>query len=142
MHKSWNLEMNFIMILIDSIVTFVKRNPLLCLFTLMLALMAPSVLKGIAAFVLYFLLGILLFGLIILLTIRWRFRRLQREMQKQYGRTQSRADFTGESRHARPSAASKQEGEVKVHITSEAPEKRVAKDVGDYVEFEETKETR
>ena len=32
------------------------------------------------------------------------------------------------------------EGEVKVYKTSETPEKRVSRDVGDYVEFEETKE--
>ena len=34
------------------------------------------------------------------------------------------------------------EGEVKVRKTSGAPEKRVSKDVGDYVEFEETKEPK
>ena len=41
--------------------------------------------------------------------------------------------FAGEPRKGR-------EGEVKVYKTSETPEKRVSRDVGDYVEFEETKE--
>lgn len=135
--------MNFIMILIDSISTFVKRNPLLCLLILMLALLAPSVLKGLAAFVLYFVVGILFFGLIILLTIRWRFRRLQREMQEQFGRTGG--DFHGRnegySQQQRPHTTAN-EGEVKVYVTNETPEKRIANDVGDYVEFEETKEKR
>lgn len=134
--------MNFIMILIDSIITFVRRNPLLCLSFLMLAFLAPSVLKGIAAFLLYFTLGILLFGVIILLTIRWRFHRLQREMQEQFGGKRDH-NASGEGNfHRHKQQNSTQEGEVKVHITSEAPEKRISKDVGDYVEFEETNEKR
>ena len=32
------------------------------------------------------------------------------------------------------------EGEVRVHRTAGTPEKRVSKDVGDYVDFEEEKE--
>lgn len=135
--------MNFIMILIDSIATFVRRNPLLCLLILMLALLAPSVLKGLAAFVLYFVIGILLFGLIILLTIRWRFRRLQREMQEQFGHMgggfQGHTEGYTQQQRARQTT---NEGEVKVYVTSETPEKRIANDVGDYVEFEETKEKR
>ena len=135
--------MNFIMILIDSIATFVRRNPLLCLLILMLALLAPSVLKGLAAFVLYFVVGILFFGLIILLTIRWRFRRLQREMQEQFGHMgggfQGHTEGYTQQQRARQTT---NEGEVKVYVTSETPEKRIANDVGDYVEFEETKEKR
>lgn len=134
--------MNFIMILIDSIASFVRRNSLLCLVVLMLALLAPSALKGIAAFVLYFIVGILLFGLIILLTIRWRFRRLQREMQEQFGRSGNRQTRNGGYTRQQHTTSSSKEGEVKVYVTNETPEKRIADNVGDYVEFEETQEKR
>ena len=33
-----------------------------------------------------------------------------------------------------------EEGEVRLHKTSAAPEKRISTEVGDYVDFEETKE--
>ena len=49
----------------------------------------------------------------------------------------------GSGRGARTEGSSRQqEGEVKVYRTSETPEKRVSEDVGDYVEFEETKGPR
>lgn len=131
--------MNFITILINSIAAFVRRNPLLCLCIVMLAFLAPSVLKGIAAFALYFLLAILLMGIVIVLTIRWRLRRLQREMRHQQG-PHAGAPFGGFSNTTGAGRQQPGEGEVKVHVTSEAPEKRISKDVGDYVEFEETKD--
>ncbi|MBE6196581.1 MAG: DUF4834 family protein [Rikenellaceae bacterium] len=134
--------MNFIMILIDSIATFVRRNPLLCLMVLMLALLAPSVLKGLAAFVFYFILGILLFGVIILMTIRWRFRRLQREMQEQFGGQGNFHNPGAGYTHRQDRQQPREEGEVKVYRTSETPEKRISEDVGDYVDFEETREKR
>lgn len=132
--------MNFITILIDSIASFVRRNPLLCLCIVMLAFLAPSVLKGIAAFALYFLLAILIMGIVIVLTIRWRLRRLQQQMRDKYpnGNDTHFGGFAGsESRRPQPG-----EGEVKVHVTSDTPEKRISKDVGDYVEFEETKDNQ
>lgn len=137
--------MNLIMLLIDSIATFIRRNPLLCLILVMLALLAPSALKGIAAFILYFILGILLFGVIILLTIRWRFRRLQREMQEQFGASggfRTYGAYGPSQQQQQQRQQPKQEGEVKVYMTNETPEKRIAGDVGDYVEFEETKAKR
>lgn len=134
--------MNFIMILIDSITTFVRRNPFLCLLILMLALLAPSVLKGLAAFALYFILGILLFGVIILMTIRWRFRRLQREMQEQFGHQGNFRNSGAGYAHREQRQQPREEGEVKVYRTAETPEKRIAEGVGDYVDFEETREKR
>lgn len=126
--------MNWINALLDGIVTFIKRNPLFCLMVVMLALMAPSVLKGLAAFALYFLIGILLFGVVLVLLLRWRLKSAQRSMEEQFrqaGRTPGTPPGGSQN--------TPQEGEVKVYRTAETPEKRIKEDVGDYVEFEETK---
>jgi hypothetical protein len=48
-----------------------------------------------------------------------------------YGRTNTQSDY---GRSA--------EGEVRVHTTSEQPQKRVNENVGDYVDFEEVKEKK
>ena len=134
-------SMNFLTLLVDSIVGFVRRNPIFCLVVLMLALLAPSLLKGIAAFVLYFILAIVLFGVVILALLRWKLYRMQREMQGQFSQQQRAAGGAYRSHGfggtAQPNQ--KREGEVKIYVTSDKPEKRISDDVGDYVEFEETK---
>ena len=123
--------MNFLMLLIDSLAAFMRRNPLLCLCILLLALGAPSVLRGIAAFVLYFFLGLLLVALLGGLLFRWRLMRLQRRVEESF------RDGAGPGAGSRTASP---EGEVTVYKTRETPEKRIADDVGDYVDFEETKE--
>lgn len=107
----------------------------------MLALLAPSLLGGIALFVLYFVGGILIFGVVMILLFRWRIRKLQKQMQDQFGEQTGHTGFYGQgSRGSRSHAHNTaSEGEVRLHVPSETPEKRVADDVGDYVEFEETK---
>lgn len=120
------------MAIVDALIGFVQRNPLTVLVILILALGAPALLKGIAMFVLYFVLGIVLLGAVLLFSLRWRIGRMQREMEEQM-----RGGFGGgEPFGGRP--RTEKEGEVKVHKTADAPQKRVSKTVGDYVEFEET----
>ena len=69
-------------------------------------------------------------------------QRMQRQMEEQFGAGGFGAGY-GSGRGARTEGSSRQqEGEVKVYRTSETPEKRVSEDVGDYVEFEETKGPR
>ncbi len=120
--------MEFLKAIIDAAVGFVRRNPLLCLLILFLAIAAPAVLKGIAVFVLYFILGMLLLGAVAVFMLRWRLRRLQREMEERFG--------PGAGASSERNAG---EGEVRVYRTADAPRRRVADDVGDYVDFEETK---
>ena len=91
--------MNFITAIIDSLVGFVQRNPLTTLLIVILALGAPALLKGIALFIMYFFMGLVICPVVLVLACRWR-----------------------------------------VHRTAGTPEKRVSKDVGDYVDFEEEKE--
>lgn len=136
--------MRFLTVLIDALVGFVQRNPLTVLVIVLLAVGAPALLRGIALFVLYFLLAAVLAGACAVLLFRWRIRRMQREMERQFGEGFGRSGGfgggpssggfrTGRTRSGRP------EGEVRVHVTQATPDKRVAEDVGDYVDFEETK---
>ena len=107
--------MNFLTAIIDGLVRFVQRNPLTTLVILILAIGAPALLRGIALFFLYFIMGVIVLVVAAILLFRWRVYKMRRRMEEQFG-------------------------EVKVYKTSETPEKRVSRDVGDYVEFEETKE--
>ncbi len=135
--------MGFLTAIIDALAEFVRRNPIFTLIIVVLALTAPALLKGIALFVLYLVLGFLVLVFLVSLLFRWRIRRVQRQMEEQFGAGGFGGAGFGSGRGARAEGNQRQqEGEVKVYRTSETPEKRVSEDVGDYVEFEETKEPR
>ena len=116
--------MRFLTEIVDALAGFVQRNPLTVLLVVVLAVGAPALLKGIALFILYFFMGLLLLVVAGLLFFR---------PERPGG---FRQGFGGGA------PRTPREGEVKVRRTSGAPEKRVAEDVGDYVDFEETKENR
>lgn len=135
--------MKYLMAVIDALVGFVQRNPLTVLVILILALGAPALLKGIALFILYFIMGFVLLLVAGVLLFRWRIYRMRKEMEERFGEGFGSAaggfDPRGFGARQRP-PKQEREGEVKVHRTSDAPEKRVSEKVGDYVDFEETKE--
>ena len=64
--------MNFLSLLIDSLVNFVRRNPLTVLLIVVLALTAPALLRGLATLILYLVLGFVVFIVVVLLLMRWR----------------------------------------------------------------------
>ncbi len=131
------------MAIVDALVGFVQRNPLTVLVILLLALGAPALLKGIATFVLYLIFGFLLAGVLLLLLFGWRVRSMQRRMEEQLNEQFGRGDnrnTSGQDGYRASWGRAHREGEVRVYKTSDAPEKRVSNDVGDYVEFEETRE--
>ncbi len=134
--------MGFLTAIIDALAEFVRRNPIFTLIVVVLALTAPALLKGIALFVLYLVLGFLVLIFALSLLFRWRIRRVQRQMEEQFGAGGFGGAGFGGARGASTESRREQEGEVKVYRTSETPEKRVSESVGDYVEFEETKEPR
>lgn len=134
--------MGFLTAIIDALAEFVRRNPIFTLIVVVLALTAPALLKGIALFVLYLVLGFLVLIFALSLLFRWRIRRVQRQMEEQFGAGGFGGAGFGGARGARTESRREQEGEVRVYRTSETPEKRVSESVGDYVEFEETKEPR
>ena len=111
--------MNLLIAIIDGIVGFIRRNPLFCLLIFLLALFAPSVLGGIAMFVLYALLGLV----------------VRKDLEDQFG-----GQGFGPGGSGGP-AGNAREGEIHIRKTKGAGEKRVRKDVGDYIEFEEVPAT-
>lgn len=126
--------MNIFSAIIDSIVGFVSRNPLTTIIIVMLLVFAPSVF------------GVLFIGVIVLLLLTlaipafllFRLRRASRDMEKEARRTSRQ----GGSSQYYGRQETKQEGEVKVHSTTQQPPKRVNDNVGDYVDFEEVKEQK
>lgn len=126
--------MNIFSAIIDSIVGFVSRNPLTTIIIVMLLVFAPSVF------------GVLFIGVIVLLLLTlaipafllFRLHRASRDMEKEARRTSQQ----GGSSQYYGRQETKQEGEVKVHSTTQQPPKRVNDNVGDYVDFEEVKEQK
>ncbi len=129
--------MNFILLLIDSLVTFVRRNPIFCLVLFILAVGAPSLLAGIASMILYVILGLLLLAVVAALYLRWRFNKVQREMKERYGT--GGFSSAGQQQGSYRGARSPCEGEIHIHSHGSANDKRVNDDVGDYVDFVEEK---
>ena len=130
-----NVVMGFFTRILYGLTEFVRRNPVTCLVILILAVAAPSVLVGIANFIFYVMLTILLLGVVFVLLFRYRVNKLRREMGQQGGFSQEgprRRTYTWYSR--------RDEGDVKVYKTSDTPEKRINDSVGEYVEFEEVEE--
>ena len=136
--------MNFILAIIDSLVRFVQRNPLTTLVIVILALGAPALLKGIALFILYFFMGLILLIVVLMLAFRWRIYKVRKQMEEQFGegfgQRSGPEGFSGFGSPFAEQQRKQREGEVKVHKTPGTPEKRVSKDVGDYVDFEEETE--
>lgn len=135
--------MRYLMAILDALVGIVQRNPLTVLIIVILAIGAPALLKGIALFVLYVILGIAVLFVAMMFFIRWRIYKMRKQMQEPFdeqGQPFGGQGFRGFSSFGQQPRDKGHEGDVKVYKTSETPEKRVSKDVGDYVDFEETKE--
>ena len=164
--------MNIISIILDSILSYIRRNPLTVTIIVMIAVFAPS-LFGAA------LIGLLIGALILLIGPLFMLWRLMRQAERG-GKSSSGRGFRGfytnfdgnphnsqqsynrggtyqrgqgfgsahsgsaysGSAHSRSSQRNPNEGQVKVFATSEQPQKRVSDSVGDYVEFEEVKSNK
>ena len=131
--------MNWIVMIIDALVSFVRRNPIFCLVVLILALGAPSLLAGIASAILYVILALVVAALIFGFVMRMKIRRLQRDMNDRFGGGFS--DFSQPNPGGSARQRRQDEGDVKIYRRRDAAGKRVSEDVGDYVDFEEEKNT-
>lgn len=134
--------MNFLFAIIDSIVEWIRRNPLTCILLVMIAVFAPSLFGAIfigIAIVALLLLALPIFGLL-------KLRRMSKKMNEQTrqqgfgGQGFGGQGFGGQGFGGQTRTRNTNEGEVKVYATEEATEKRVSDDVGEYVDFEEVKE--
>ncbi len=126
--------MNWIVAIIDSIVDFVRRNPLTCMLLVMIAVFVPSVFGAL-------LIGLAVAALLLLaipVIALFRLRRISRQMEEQA----RERGFKGGYSYQRRSRSRSDEGDVRVYTTDEATEKRVSDDVGEYVDFEEVKEKK
>lgn len=133
--------MNYLNALLDALLGFVRRNPVFVAVVVILAIAAPAVLRGLATLILYIMLGFAIAIVVLLIALRWRIYKVQQQVRDQFGQQQQHHNqgFNPFARQQRP-ANQPEEGEVTVHKTTATPEKRISEDVGDYVEFEETKE--
>ncbi len=122
--------MDFIYRLIDAVAGFIRRNPLLCLLILFLALLSPQLLAGALKMVLYVVLFLVLLALAVAVTLGYRLHRLRRDVEEQM---RGGNPFGG---NAGSTGSGPREGEVSVHQT-QPQEKKINSDVGDYVDFEE-----
>ena len=123
--------MNFLSLLIDSIIDFVRRNPLTTTILVMLMIFAPGAFGAIFIGIMVVLLLLMAIPIFLLL----RLRRASRHIKEEAHRTTNSQQFYGRQKE-------KQEGEVKVYTTNQTPEKRVSDNVGDYIDFEEVKDKK
>ena len=129
--------MNFLSAIIDSFLGFVSRNPLTTIIIVMLLVFAPSFFGAL-------LIGVVVLALILLaipLFMLFRLRRASRNFQEQT-RHESQQSYSQREYSQQSYSHPKSEGDVKVHATTQQPQKRVNDNVGDYVEFEEVKEQK
>ena len=129
--------MNFLSAIIDSFLGFVSRNPLTTIIIVMLLVFAPSFFGTL-------LIGVVVLVLILLaipLFMLFRLRRASRNFQEQ-ARHESQQSYSQREYNQQGYSQPKSEGDVKVHATTQQPQKRVNDNVGDYVEFEEVKEQK
>lgn len=122
--------MDFIYRLIDAVAGFIRRNPLLCLLILFLALLSPQLLAGALKMVLYVVLFFVLLALAVAAMLGYRLHRLRRDVEEQM---RGSNPFGG---NAGSTGSGPREGEVSVQQT-QPQEKKINSDVGDYVDFEE-----
>ncbi len=122
--------MDFINKLIDSFVAFVRRNPLVFLLPLLIALMSPQLVAGAFKAIIYVIMFFLILMLAIGIYMSYRFNRLRQDAE------QKMRNATGSYRNYGHNTQQPREGEVSVHQT-EPQEKKINKDVGDYVDFED-----
>ena len=123
--------MNILTAITAGFVDLGRRNPFFCLAIFLLVPFPLWVAGGRARFILFFMLGIILLGVTLMLSLRWRITRARRQMEEQFrsGGQNGSDPFSG--RH------NPQEGDIRIHKMEGSGEKRVRKDVGDYVDFEE-----
>ena len=129
--------MNFLSAILGSFLGFVRRNPLTTIIIVMLLVFAPSFFGAL-------LIGVVVLALILLaipLFMLFRLRRASRNFQEQ-ARHESQQSYSRRKYNQQGYSQPKSEGDVKVHATTQQPQKRVNDNVGDYVEFEEVKEQK
>ena len=139
--------MNFLSAIIDSFLGFVSRNPLTTIIIVMLLVFAPSFFGALLIGVVVLALILLAIPLFMLFRLRRASRNFQEQARHESQQSYSRREYNQQGYSQREYnqqgySQPKSEGDVKVHATTQQPQKRVNDNVGDYVEFEEVKEQK
>ncbi|MDE6861377.1 MAG: DUF4834 family protein [Alistipes sp.] len=131
--------MNKLKLIFYALAAFVERNPVFCTLLLICAIAAPWLLKSVFTVILYIVAALLLVGLVMFGSMAWRIRSMRNQMRDRFGADNRAAGSQSGHRGASWGGFSRgrNEGDVKVHRTDRAREKRVSDNVGDYVDFEE-----
>lgn len=83
--------MVYLKIVFYAILAFIERNPKLCIILALLAIFAPVVFK----FVGWIILGVIAFAIIVMGTMAWRMRAMQRKMERDFKANASGASAGG-----------------------------------------------
>ena len=127
--------MNIFSAIIESILAFIRNNPLTVMFFVMLAVFAPSLFGSL-------LVGLLIFGAIVMavpLFMFFKLFRMSRKMEKQAKSQQQRTNYYTRQEYNSTKQQPKDDDKVKVYTTNSQLQKRVSEDVGDYIDFKEVK---
>jgi membrane protein implicated in regulation of membrane protease activity len=116
---------------LSYVAEFIRRNIITILIVLILTVAAPSVLVGITQFIFYFLCGLFLIALVVLIAFRWRMERLRREMEQHVEQVYTR-------RRREDTAV----GDIHIYKNTQSTEKRINEKVGEYVDFEEVDDSK
>lgn len=105
--------------------SFIKDNLFLC-FVIFLLVVAPSFLFGAIQIFAVIIIAIFVLAVVGIAILRWKLRKFANQQ------TTTNREYT--------SSQQNKKGEPDVKIYTSNTEKKVAKDVGDYVDFEEIKD--
>lgn len=83
--------MVYLKIVFYAILAFIERNPKLCIILALLAIFAPVVFK----FVGWIILGVIAFAIIVMGTMAWRMRSMQRKIERDFKANASGASAGG-----------------------------------------------
>ena len=136
--------MNFLTQIFKAIGQLFNDHPFYFIFPLFLCFVAPSFAQDLFTVIVAIIGFIFLMAIIGLFIFGYKIKKMQKEMRKKFDQ-QNFGGQTGEEQRSRSWGGfsgfdSKRDPEVRIYKTQDAPEKKVASDVGDYIDFEETKD--
>ena len=136
--------MNNITQIFKAIWQFVKDHPFYIIIPLVLCFATPSFVQDLFTMIMTIIGFLVLLAIIGILIFQHKIRTMQKEMRQRFEQ-QNFGGQQGEEQRSRSWGGftgfdSNRDPEVKIYKTQNTPEKKVASDVGDYIDFEEKKD--
>ncbi|MFR9648865.1 MAG: DUF4834 family protein [Rikenellaceae bacterium] len=117
---------------------YIKRNPLIFIL-IFLAVVAPRLVFSAIGIIIYAILGVVILLMALGLYFKARMNRIRKEMNNQAGGDSRSYTYTWSSRGESKKSQEPKSG-VKIVADESSQEKKVSKNVGEYVDFEEIEE--